>query len=283
MKLIPIQSNSPHALHAALDDLLEAVFGLSFNLWRQRGCWTEDYTVYALVEGQRVLASAGAYRMEMRVGRESRQVVQLGAVATRPECRGLGLSRRILEAVLGQYLGLPCFLFANRSVLDFYPRFGFRRLPDTLLRLRCSLKQGSGEMRPVPVDDPAVAAALAERACFSLVLDFPRAAPLHWFHYLYEYSENLYEIPDLGVVLAAERQGSTLTLMDVAARAPLTWDQIAPHLGFDGVEEICFGFNPDGLGAACQAVEVDDDAAALFVRGDLNLPPGALIPWAART
>ena len=48
---------------------------------------------------------------------------------TRPGHRGRGLARRLMEEVLRDWSGRcdGMFLFANGTVLDFYPRFGFRR------------------------------------------------------------------------------------------------------------------------------------------------------------
>jgi predicted N-acetyltransferase YhbS len=158
--IIRITRDSPAGLHARLDDLLREAFELSLAGWRARGHWTADYTCHALVEDGEVLASAGVYRMEMLVRGKKQVWLQLGAVATRKARRGEGLCRRVLDDIFDCYSrrcpGAPFFLFANDSVLDFYPRFGFRRLPDLQPRLACRLDNPPGAMRRLAVDDPAV-------------------------------------------------------------------------------------------------------------------------------
>jgi hypothetical protein len=58
---------------------------------------------------------------------EALRLVQLGTVMTAPEHRGKGLARSLMEAVLDDW-GRTCdgvYLYANGTVLEFYPKFGF--------------------------------------------------------------------------------------------------------------------------------------------------------------
>ncbi len=300
-----ITHDSPAEIHARLDDLLLEAFDLSLAGWRARGHWTADYTCHALVEDGEVLASAGVYRMEMLVRGEKQVWLQLGAVATRKARRGEGLSRRVLDDIFDHYSrrcpGAPFFLFANDSVLDFYPRFGFRRLrdqqpwlhdqqpwlPDFQPRLARRLDgPPPGAMRRLAVDDPAVGRYLQGRACFSALLDCANAAPLNWFHLLAEYADCIYEIPRLRTMLVARQRGDTLSLKDVVSLRPLTFAELAPCLGFRGVRAVRFGFNPDWLGVDYEmAATEEEDATPIFARGDLSLPDsvGWMLPLMIRT
>lgn len=58
---------------------------------------------------------------------EALRLVQLGTVMTAPAHRGKGLARSLMEAVLDDW-GRTCdgvYLYANGTVLEFYPKFGF--------------------------------------------------------------------------------------------------------------------------------------------------------------
>jgi predicted GNAT family N-acyltransferase len=59
-----------------------------------------------------------------------RTLTQIGTVMTDPEYRGKGLAAELMNRVIGQYENESeaFYLFANDTVLDFYPRFGFRRM-----------------------------------------------------------------------------------------------------------------------------------------------------------
>ena len=55
--------------------------------------------------------------------------IQLGTVMTAPPCRKQGLSRFLMEEIKKDWEGRcdGMYLFANDTVLDFYPKFGFSR------------------------------------------------------------------------------------------------------------------------------------------------------------
>jgi len=303
VQIIPITHRSPANLHAALDDLLQETFGFTLAGWRALGHWTADYTCWALVEEGRALANAGVYRMEMRVSGETQAWMQIGAVATRRARRGEGLSRRILDEILARHPNTPFFLFANDSVVDFYPRFGFRRLPDHQPRLALQPRlfqprqdcgwnspaggPGAGEwlaMRKLAADDPAVTRYLNGRAVFSNRLDCANAAPVNWFHLLGEYADCIYEIPALDALIVARQNGERLSLVDVVALRPLAFAELAPCLGFAGVREIRFGFNPDGLGVDYEMVETEEeDATPIFGRGEMQDEGRWMFPLMIRT
>ena len=53
--------------------------------------------------------------------------IQIGAVGTLPEYRNKGLSKYLMDLVLDKYQDSTdiSFLFANETVTEFYPKFGF--------------------------------------------------------------------------------------------------------------------------------------------------------------
>lgn len=109
--------------------LAERVFGLSFREWYAGGWWSERYRPYVLAHGDRVLACIAVNVMDTAWRGKDRRYIQLGTVMTDPACRGQGLSRRLMEAVLADWEDAcdGIYLFANETVLEFYPRFGFER------------------------------------------------------------------------------------------------------------------------------------------------------------
>jgi GNAT superfamily N-acetyltransferase len=259
------------------DELMTAVFGLNFQAWHAGGWWNSDYTCHSIVEEGQMLANASTYRMDLLIGGEKRTWLQIGAVATRPERRGQGLSRRLLEHILFQSPDVPMFLIANPSVLDFYPKFGFRRLLDRAPFIECDLPPSSAGLERLTAGGARVGEMLTRRACFSNVLDCANAAPIQFFHLLLEYPHSLYEIPSLGALLVAEQSANVLRLVDVCATRTVTMEDILPHLDFPGVDRIEFGFNPDWLGVECQWAESKKEDG-IFVRGDLPLTGDFILP-----
>ena len=120
-------------LRRSFDELARSTFDISFEAWHDAGWWTDRYRPYALAEGRRVLANASVNLMSLvRPDGQRRNLLQLGTVMTDPARRNQGLARRLMETILEEWTGRVdgFFLFANDSVLDFYPKFGFERRPE---------------------------------------------------------------------------------------------------------------------------------------------------------
>jgi predicted N-acetyltransferase YhbS len=116
-------------LRAALNQLTRETFGFDFESWYQNGYWKEDmYMPYSLMDGDRMVANVSANRMEFEIDGQIKHYIQIGTVMTAKEYRNLGLGRNLMEKVIATYED-KCdgiYLFANDSVLSYYPKFGFQ-------------------------------------------------------------------------------------------------------------------------------------------------------------
>jgi GNAT superfamily N-acetyltransferase len=283
MKITTHTDTSTSEYQAQLNDLMDATFGLRFDLWIALKQWTADYTCYSVIEDGVMQANAAVYRMQMLVGGEEKTYLQVGAVATRKERRGQGLSRAIMERILADYLGMPFFLFANPNVVNFYPRFGFKAVFDRQPRARVNLSEQPGVMRRLMLEDPLVGRYLYGRGCFSSILDCKNAAPVNWFNLLMGHADNVYEIPALELMLAAERNGNVLTIYDIWAKKPLAFEELASSLDFPGVQEIRFGFNPDWLQLDYEWIGYAEEDTTIFARGCFQDAGDYIIPLLLRT
>ena len=282
MEITINRHNTPSYRKVQFDALIQDAFGFSFSPWIESGWWMEDYISYSILEGDLMLANVSAFKMEMLVQGKPVAWIQLGAVCTRREYRGQGLSKKLMDFVLAQYPDSPIFLFANESVLNFYPRFGFIPCIDRQPYIGLSLKSTQDGMRKLALNDPAVRGYLAHRASFSGVLDCKNALPINWFHLLYSHGDHLYEIPALQTMLVAKQAGEILYLWDIIVAKPLSFDEISPFLSFPGTHLIKFGFNPDWLGLKVEFASPEEDSH-LFFKGDPGLQEEFTIPMLART
>ena len=105
--------------------------------------------------GDRVLACIAVNVMDTAWRGKDRRYIQLGTVMTDPACRGQGLSRRLMEAVLADWEDAcdGIYLFANETVLEFYPRFGFERAAEYEWTL--PVRQEAGPCRRLDMDSAA--------------------------------------------------------------------------------------------------------------------------------
>lgn len=265
-----------------LNDLILDVFGFSFDAWRDKGFWNDDYESYSIIKDGAMLSNVSVYKMKLIINGVERDFLQFGAVATAEEYRGRGLSRRIMEHIFGIYPDTPAFLFGNDNVLGFYPKFGFVPVYDKKPYIECSL-QGEGEMLKLDVKNQKVDYYLKERTQFSKVLDCKNKYPVNWFHLIMGHSENIYEIPELQLMMVAEQLGSTLVIYDIAAIKSVSFSELLPHLHFKGVETIEFGFNPDWLDFDYRMKNYKIEDSTMFVRGNLGVGKEFILPLLIRT
>lgn len=114
-------------LRDSFNELAKKVFDLDFEGWYQNGFWNENYIPYSVVIDGKVVANVSVNRCDMNYNGRVLKLIQLGTVMTDPDYRGKGYARILMEKIMQEYEGRTdgMFLYANDSVLAFYPKFGF--------------------------------------------------------------------------------------------------------------------------------------------------------------
>ena len=127
----------------SFNELAELTFGINFEEWYQAGFWGDNYIAYALLDGEKVIANASITKSELVINEKTYQTIQIGTVMTAPDYQGKGLSRQLVERILTDYQNKVDFiyLFANETVLDFYPKFGFKRVDELLIKKELTEKR----------------------------------------------------------------------------------------------------------------------------------------------
>lgn len=114
------------ARRASFNALASATFGLNFEGWYRNGFWGDAYNPYSVEKDGRIVANVSLNRTAMIIGGVRRQLYQLGTVMTDPAYRNRGYIRAIMAEIDRDIADADgVYLFANDSVLEFYPRFGF--------------------------------------------------------------------------------------------------------------------------------------------------------------
>jgi GNAT superfamily N-acetyltransferase len=139
------------ALRQSFNALAQKTFGLNFESWYQHGFWNGDYIPYVLTLDGEAAANVSVNRMRCLLDGQERNYIQLGTVMTRQDCRGRGYSRLLMEEVLRENRNCDgIFLFANDTVLDFYPKFGFRQTQE--FRFRREIAGAFCQAVPIPME-----------------------------------------------------------------------------------------------------------------------------------
>lgn len=278
--LLHIDHTAP-ALHAAFCQFVQSVFrSADFRPWVAHGGWDADYDVWALTEDGRIVASVGRTRMSFVVDRKECAGWQLGAVATAPEQRGRGLARRLMDAVLADIDArgaAPVLLFANSSVLDFYPRFGFRRIAQQRQAATLDVAPHGAPAVTLDIGVAQDRARLALHCARARALDVAFGArayyPTALWHLLHRPRKVLH-LADVDAIAVVQREGDCLHLDDVFVPTALDLRALLPRLVDAPVRRVEFGFHPGVSWRGATAVEPDPEP--LFVRGMPELRGGDL-------
>lgn len=270
--------------------MTQEIWDFSLESWYRFGGWGEECVPYSLFDYDQMASHVTATTLTFALGEKRLRALQLGTVMTDPDYTGMGLSRWLIERVLSDYEGQVdfVFLYANDSVREFYPRFGFHpaseycvELPvpqpepmavkklDLLLptdyELFCRLtEQGCPQYRMAPVNN---------RSLLMLYCGYSDLASL---------SDHLYYLPELDAAVIVSEEGSVLTLHDLLATHPIDPTKAAAALATPQTRKVVLGFVPDTvLGTVLPFHEED---TTLFVKGtDLFNHQQLRLPITART
>lgn len=263
-------------LRASFNALAERTFGLNFEDWYQNGYWRENYIPYSMVCDGKVIANVSVNLTEMLLDGEPRKLIQLGTVMTDEAFRGQGLIPGLMEEIEKDYAGKVdgMYLFANDSVLDFYPKFGYRKATE----YQYVKNVQNTEMQDTEAQAPAVRQLpMRESAQWEKLeaaidgsvhherFDMIHNNGLYMFYVTKFMQENVYFDASNDAYVIAEQEGDTLILHSVFAPKQISLDDVIRAFG-DTVQKVVLGFTPENA-AGYQAEEVQEEDTTLFVKG----------------
>jgi GNAT superfamily N-acetyltransferase len=229
------------------NNLASDTFGINFEKWYELGFWTDKYVPYSYLAAGKVVSNVSVNHIELVIDGERRKAIQLGTVMTHPEFRGRGLSGRLMKLVLEDYQAADMiYLFASKTVLDYYPKFGFRpveeRQPILQLAERgdgVSLKKLDGNRRE---DIDFIYDLAKRRVPVSRKFSGNDTAELLMFYCTYVFPNNIYYWPEEEMVLLMKRDDEILHVFDVVSLKEIDMEVLAARLAPAEVKEVHFHF-----------------------------------------
>ena len=255
------------ALRDSFNALAEQTFGLNFEGWYQNGFWGDNYDPHSIVIDGEVAANVSVNRTDLVFGGKRYHILQLGTVMTAPEHRGKGLGRAIMEYIEKTYADADgIYLFANDTVVDYYPRFGFRPAREMAYSKSFALT-GENVAEQVPMDGPAAWAKLTaamEKSTFREGCPMVDNPGLIFFYVSQFMQEAVYFIPHLDAWVIAEPEEGSLTIHNIFADSAVTIEDVARAFG--NVDRVHLGFAPaDPTG--WEISELREEDTHFFVKG----------------
>ena len=256
----------------ALSDLAKKIFGLSFEDWYQTGYWNEKYIPYTLFNGDQAVANSSVNIMDFNVLGEKKRYIQIGTVLTDEAYRNQGLTRFLMEYILQEWDD-QCdliYLFANRTVLEMYPKFGFTSVKEYVYStsIEKNAQPGAG-FEKLNMDLHANRELLYEYAKNTKPfgkLCMSENADLVMFYCTSFLKDNVYYIKALDLIVVAMFNEGQLHLWDVFGKREVELDQVINKLIGPETNELLLGFTPrDPTGYEVKELIGDD---TLFVQKD---------------
>ena len=249
-------------------------FGIDFHSWYDKGFWGDAFAPYVLTFQGKVVASVCVNLLFERATSQNRGIepsprklfVQLGGVITAKEHRGRGLSRWLINAVLAEWRDKAdgIYLFANDSVLDFYPKFGFEKTLEYGSSIHvCGLAQNMRKLNPNNEEDLKLL-----KQCYTI--GNPYAAfqmeyfNLIMFYALNSYKDCIFYLPEQQTVIITKPEGDTWLCSEILGDSKLPLTQLLGCLSPDQSYQVRLGFQPHS-NINCLVQPLHEEDTTLFV------------------
>lgn len=257
------------ALRHSFNELAAKTFGLNFEDWYQNGFWSDNYNPYSVVRDGRVVANVSVNKTNMLLDGSVKHLLQLGTVMTHEAYRNQGLIRKIMEQIEQDYDGKNdgYYLFANDSVLDFYPKFGFRKAKEYQYSGTLS-NPGECQFEQVLMENSGrweLLKKAMERNVFHGRFDMLDNRELILFYVTKFMQNSVYYHKPTDTWVIAEPEGKSVFLHNVFSGTLTELNEVIRLFG-KGVQTVTLGFVPTDK-EIYDAAELHEEDCTLFVKG----------------
>lgn len=255
---------------ASLNRLTSKVFKLSLENWYQAGYWDDTCIAYTLFQNERAIANLLVNIMDFIIDGKLQKYIQIGTVTTDIDYRNKGLSRYLMDKVLEDYSNNTdlIYLYANKTVLDFYPKFGFEAVKEyeyfitkykntsnsRFVKLNMGIRQNRDFLYKL-INNSKV---FSKIAC--------KNAKIVMFHCMSFMKDNVYYCKSLNAIAIAKHNDKKLHVFDVFSDRDIDLDVVLDSLITTSISEIVLGFTPiDSYDMKTRGLVSDD---TLFIQGN---------------
>ena len=238
-------------LREKYNELTEKTYKFNYKTWYQDGYWGESHIPYTLFDEESAAANVSVNKIKFSVLGEEKNYVQLGTVMTDEKYRHQGLSRYLMERVMKD-MKSDCdliFLLANKSVLDFYPKFGFRESKEYIYFKNTDYLKTNVHIKKLDMNDPENKKFLYKKVRDSIPLfkvSMLKNPELVMFYCTLFMKDFVYYIESLDTVVIAEYEGNILYLHDIFSDKKVMAGNIADIMSLPETEKVILGFAPEG-------------------------------------
>lgn len=277
----------------SFNELAIKTFNIDFDEWFKEGFLDENYINYSFLSREKVVANVSVNKFFIMYNGKLNRAIQLGTVMTDEEYRNKGLIRKLMDKILKEYEDYDLiYLFANKSVLDFYPKFGFKRViegkyeidtnqiediqlnNDNIMKLDLENDEHKGIVKKIAQERVPI----SQKLC---------AIKDMWPLYLYcnyEFRDELYYLKQEKIIAILKRENDVVELYDILSENHFDLDSIISQIIKKEDKRLKLKFVPDSTKYTVDFELGDKTEDYLFVmEGKETLCDGILFPKTSHT
>ncbi|MGG4497384.1 GNAT family N-acetyltransferase [Brevibacillus reuszeri] len=261
------------SLKESFNSLVMQTFKLDFRDWYDKGYWNDSYRPYSFVDKGKVIANASVNQMSVIINGETFKAIQIGTVMTDENYRNQGLAKQLMQHIMKEH-AKSCdfmYLFANETVLDFYPRFGFTRLHES--EFSVDLEKSSIQMNTeakvkqltIENDLSLLEKFAKNRYVNTKILDVEQNESLLLFYFTVVFQEAIFYLEELETIVLMEEEEGILRIFDIISLCAPNVEAVISSLVKETTKKVVFSFTPDFTIEGTTATIMPNDDAALFI------------------
>ena len=264
----------------AFNKLTKTIFGFNFENWYQKNYWNDRYLPYSYMnkDGE-IISNVSVNEMDLIIGGKKRKAIQIGTVMTHPDYRGKGLAAKLMNVVMQKYQEEVDFfyLFANKSVLDFYPKFGFQSsIKETVFSIDINPDDYIIDREPEKLETSKqeeldrIYKLASQRQPISNEFGIDNGQDLVMFYCLYVFGDNVYYLEEDDTIVICKKSNNVLHLYDLISYKNINFKKVVGDFIDEEVEKIVFHFTPDLLEIEADSKPLINEDDTLFIKGDFT-------------
>lgn len=263
-------------LREGLNKLTEKTYGFNFRKWYESGYWGEGYIPYSLVDDNKLIANVSVSTMKVNVLGENKNYIQIGTVMTEEAYRNQGLSRFLIEKVLNDWEEkCDCiYLFANDTVLDFYPKFGFEKVNEyqySISRVKEDNNITANKLNIDNYEEKQLLESIIKNNIVNSKLYVEENKNLIMFYCLGFLKECIYYIKEYNVIAICEYEDYTLNINDIFCDRKIDLDKVINILIDNRTKRVNLGFTPIDIDGYEKNMLYDDNDTLFVLKDKENI------------
>lgn len=232
-------------------ELSHLTFGIEFEEYYQKGFWSDGYVPFSYIYQDKVIANVSVNLLNFVIQGQKRKALQIGTVMTHPDFQKRGLSTNLMNSVLAEYSDAYDFmyLFANKDVLDFYPKFGFKTFQEYIFFMNFAVnRKPSRNLRKLDItnnkDINFIYEFVSTRIPVSDTFSTLNSEGVFMFYCLNVFPQNIYYLADEDVIVVFMQEEKTLHLYDIVSKKEIDIEPILTKISDLFTEKIIFHYTP---------------------------------------